>query len=243
MLVYVYLSWNPHSYPASHILQGYAECCAGFPHFLKHNFQSVSNRMIFLKYWFFFFFLSPISPAEMLGSEFPATGERWGSSKRRHGWRDASWQWVLRTPGTTRSLQLAPWLSWWLREKESACNAGDPGSIPGLGRSPGYRIGYPLQYSCLENPMDRGDWQAAALQKSDWTERLTLSLSLLVERSRSSAHQHLLAPPHSHSSILLKMKEGRRSVKREDRAETEMGIWEGPSIPLLRLELWWCVSE
>ena len=36
--------------------------------------------------------------------------------------------------------------------KESTCNAGDPGSIPGLGRSPGEGIGYPLQYSCLENP-------------------------------------------------------------------------------------------
>ena len=44
--------------------------------------------------------------------------------------------------------------------KESACNAGDPGSIPGLGRSPGERIDYPLQYSCLENSMDRGAWQA-----------------------------------------------------------------------------------
>ena len=40
--------------------------------------------------------------------------------------------------------------------KESACNAGDLGSIPGLGRSPGEGIGNPLQYSCLENSMDRG---------------------------------------------------------------------------------------
>ena len=40
--------------------------------------------------------------------------------------------------------------------KESACNAGDSGSIPGLGRSPGEGNGYPLQYSCLENSMDRG---------------------------------------------------------------------------------------
>ena len=40
--------------------------------------------------------------------------------------------------------------------KESACNAGDPGSIPGLGRPPGEGKGNPLQYSCLENPMDRG---------------------------------------------------------------------------------------
>ena len=44
--------------------------------------------------------------------------------------------------------------------KQSACNAGDLDSIPGLGRSPGEGNGYPLQYSCLENPMDRGDWQA-----------------------------------------------------------------------------------
>ena len=45
-------------------------------------------------------------------------------------------------------------------DKASACNAGDLGSIPGLGRSPGEGNGNPLQYSCLENPMDRGAWQA-----------------------------------------------------------------------------------
>ena len=45
-------------------------------------------------------------------------------------------------------------------DKASACNAGDPGSIPGLGRSPGEGNGNPLQYSCLENPMDRGAWWA-----------------------------------------------------------------------------------
>ena len=44
--------------------------------------------------------------------------------------------------------------------KESAYIAGDPGSIPGSGRSPGEGNGYPLLYSCLENPMDRGAWQA-----------------------------------------------------------------------------------
>ena len=47
--------------------------------------------------------------------------------------------------------------------KESACNAGAPGSIPGLGRSSGERNGNPLQYSHLENPMDRGTWQAMGL--------------------------------------------------------------------------------
>ena len=45
--------------------------------------------------------------------------------------------------------------------KESACNVRDLGSVPGLGRSPGGGHGSPLQYSCLENPMDRGTWQAA----------------------------------------------------------------------------------
>ena len=44
--------------------------------------------------------------------------------------------------------------------KGSACIAGDPGLIPGLGRSPGGGHGNLLQYSCLENPMDRGPWQA-----------------------------------------------------------------------------------
>ena len=45
--------------------------------------------------------------------------------------------------------------------KESACSAGDPGLIPGLGRSPGEGNGDPLQYPCLENLMDRGAWWAA----------------------------------------------------------------------------------
>ena len=44
--------------------------------------------------------------------------------------------------------------------KESTCNAGDPGSIPGSGRALGEGNGNPLQYSCLENPMDRGEWWA-----------------------------------------------------------------------------------
>ena len=44
--------------------------------------------------------------------------------------------------------------------RESVCKAGDTSSIPGLGRSPGGGHGKPLQYSCLENPMDRGAWRA-----------------------------------------------------------------------------------
>ena len=44
--------------------------------------------------------------------------------------------------------------------KESTCHAGDPSSIPGLGRSPGEGNGYPRKYSCLENSLDRGAWRA-----------------------------------------------------------------------------------
>ena len=63
--------------------------------------------------------------------------------------------------------------------KESACGAGDLGLIPGSGRSPGGGHGNPLQYPCLQNPMDRGAWQATVspwgLKELDTTERLTLS--------------------------------------------------------------------
>ena len=64
--------------------------------------------------------------------------------------------------------------------KESACNAGEPGSIPGLERCPGEGNGNPFQYSCLENSMDRGAWGAYIQwghNESDMTEWLTLSLS------------------------------------------------------------------
>ena len=49
---------------------------------------------------------------------------------------------------------------------ESACKAGGPGSIPGSGRSPAEGNGNPLQYSCLENPMDRGAWWVTVVVQS-----------------------------------------------------------------------------
>ena len=53
------------------------------------------------------------------------------------------------------SIELPMWLS----GKESVCSAGDLGSIPGEGRSPGEGNGNPLHYSCLENSTDRGAWR------------------------------------------------------------------------------------
>ena len=58
--------------------------------------------------------------------------------------------------------------------KESACSAGDPCSIPGLGRSPGEGKGYPLKYCSLENSMDYSPW---GHKESATTERLSFSLS------------------------------------------------------------------
>ena len=67
-------------------------------------------------------------------------------------------------------------LPWWLSSKESACNAENLSLVPGLGRSPGGGHGNPLQYSCLENPMDRGAWQAVVHWVSQsWTQLKQLS--------------------------------------------------------------------
>ena len=80
-----------------------------------------------------------------------------------HGCRTSnrSWWWpsilvIFKLEVGTEGLRL------WLSGKESTCQAGDVGSVPGSGRSPGEGNGNPLEYSGLENPMDRGAWQATA---------------------------------------------------------------------------------
>ena len=57
--------------------------------------------------------------------------------------------------------------------KESACYMGDPGSVPGLGRSLGEGNGNPLQHSCLENPMDGGAWKATVRGVAEGRTRLS----------------------------------------------------------------------
>ena len=82
--------------------------------------------------------------------------------------------------------------------KASACNAGELGSIPGLGGSLGEGNGNPLQYSCLENPMDRGAWRAilhwvvkSRTRLSDFTFTFTISLSQGIFPTQGS-NTHLL---------------------------------------------------
>ena len=79
--------------------------------------------------------------------------------------------------------------------KEYACNAGDPGLIPGSGRSPGEGNGNPLQYSCLKNPMDREACQAtfhgvqvghdSVTKPPPWQEILYFSSPLLISHGLS----------------------------------------------------------
>ena len=66
-------------------------------------------------------------------------------------------------------ISLSNSIMWYVKSqvaqmvKASVCNAGDSGSIPGSGRSPGEESGNPLQYSCLENPMDGGAWSMGSI--------------------------------------------------------------------------------
>ena len=74
---------------------------------------------------------------------------------------------------------------------ESACNVGDPGSIPESGRSSGKGNGYPLQYSCLENAMHRGTWQAQSMGSQSWTKHFHFFKEKIKgNRDRSPVKKH-----------------------------------------------------
>ena len=86
--------------------------------------------------------------------------------------------------------------------KVSACSAGDPGSIPGSGRSPGEGNGNPLQYSCLGNPMDRGAWWATVrgvaknrTRLSNFTFTLVVLGGLPLPRQERATLGQLDSPP------------------------------------------------
>ena len=99
--------------------------------------------------------------------------------------------------------------------KASACNAGDLGSIPGSGRSPGEGNGNPLQYSCLENPMDGGAWWATIHGVAKSRTRLSDFTSLCFQFNSvaqscptlcdpmNPSHQASLSITNSRSSLRL----------------------------------------
>ena len=95
----------------------------------------------------------------------------------------------------------------WLSGKESACSAGDPGLIPGSRRSPGGGHGNPLQYSCLENPMDRGAWRATVHGIAKSQTRLkplsTHTHTLYSSGKAALSIKPLLPEPLSWTSVVL----------------------------------------
>ena len=147
--------------------------------------------------------------AAVYGVEQSQTRLKWLSSSSMHNTRRRQWQPTpVLLPGKShgwRSLVgCSPWgheesdiwlkrlssssmhntgLPWWFSNKESACTAGDQGSIPGSGRCPGGGQGSPLCYPCLENPMDRGAWQAEV-------RRITQSRTWLKQLSSNSCSIH-----------------------------------------------------
>ena len=114
------------------------------------------------------------NPLQCSCLENPRDGGAWwaaiyGSYRVGHDWSDlAAAAATVMLPGGSDS-------------KESTCSAGDPGSVPGSGRSPGEGHGNALQRSCLENSMDRRDWwdPVHGVAESDTTERCWLMLSYL----------------------------------------------------------------
>ena len=95
------------------------------------------------------------SPAWRSGGPRGGMGRRAGGLKRE-GLCASSWLSLVHSRHAHSIVKQLPSNQWCSNSKASTCNVGDPGSVPELGRSPGEGNGNPLQYSCLENPMEGG---------------------------------------------------------------------------------------
>ena len=98
--------------------------------------------------------------------------------------------------------------------KASTCNAGDLGSIPGSGRSPGEGNGNPLQYSCLENPMDGGAWWATV----HWVAK---------SRTRLSDFTHSLTHSHASKVMLKILQASLQQYKKHELPDVQAGFRKG----------------
>ena len=133
--------------PSSHLIL----CCPLLLPPIPPSIRVFSNestlRMRWPEYWSFSFSISP-------SNEHP------GLISLRMDWLDLlAVQGILKSLLYHQTIHLKGFPGG-SESKETACNAEDPGLIPGSGRSPGEGQGNPLQCSCLENPMDRGSWWA-----------------------------------------------------------------------------------
>ena len=145
-------SWSPSSLSSSH-------------HSFKWSFLKASFSFIFLSS--FLWGCHPLSQFQLSLPWQPVSGIKMSNTKqeglsilkcRRPQFE--SWDWKI--PWRRDRLPIAVFMGFpgGADGKESACNAGDLGLIPGLRRAPGRGHGNPLQYSCLENPHGKGAWWA-----------------------------------------------------------------------------------
>ena len=155
---------------------------------LHWTLKPVSHVLVMLKTATYISTWTVSSQMSMLG-----TRKQWQIKQKG---KYSRYVWLEKPSSVLRQSSNCICLAWEWNEyvfssvgKESACNAGDPGSLPGWGGSPGDGNGNPVQYSCLENPMDRRAWRATVhgSQESDTTEQLN------HHHDHHSSHEQLLS--------------------------------------------------
>ena len=115
--------------------------------------------------------------------------------------------------------------------KESACNAGDQGLIPGSGRSPREGNGNPLQYSCLENPVDRGAWSATVHGVTQsWTQLKPLSMRVCIGEGNGNPLQYsCLENPRDRGAwwaAVYGVTQSRTRLKRLSSSSSQYSSWK-----------------
>ena len=112
--------------------------------------------------------------------------------------------------------------------KASASNVGDLGSIPGLGRSPGEGNGTPLQYSCLENPMDRGAWWVTihGVSKS-WTRLSNFIYHLLSRDALEKSSESRMCETYERAARIAHYGELKSPSTKRDWGEWRISFSEG----------------